>query len=206
TVTAVPTHLIAAMLALLRSTPAAADAGDPGPRQNSSKERHMPDVKLIGENYTPPDLIAKVTGRARYAEDYRIDGMLFAKLLLSPMPHARVRRVDTRAAQAIPGVKAVLTAADLPDLRGAERALTHEPLYQGEPIVAVAAVDELTAAEAVERIDLDLEPLSFVVDPLESLRPNGPNARLQGNVWGPLPPPAAGGAVGQPPRPQIRTL
>ena len=65
----------------------------------------MPDVKLIGENYTPPDLIAKVTGRARYAEDYRIDGMLFAKLLLSPMPHARVRRVDTRAAQRSPASK-----------------------------------------------------------------------------------------------------
>src|SRR5436309_369228 len=128
-----------------RSAPAAADAGDPGPRQNSSKERHMPDVKLIGENYTPPDLIAKVTGRARYAEDYRIDGMLFAKLLLSPMPHARVRRVDTRAAQAIYVVKAVLTAADLPDLSGAEAGLINEPRYQGASILYVAAVEEFTA-------------------------------------------------------------
>src|SRR3954452_14168865 len=122
----------------------------------------MPDTKtttLVGQNYTTPDLIAKVTGKAKYAEDYRIDGMLFAKLLLSPMPHARVRRIDTSAARAMPGVKAILTAADLPDLQGAERALTNEPLYRGEPILAVAAADELTAAEAIERIELDLEPL-----------------------------------------------
>ena len=54
--------------------------------------------KLIGQNYTTPDLVAKVTGQAKYAEDFRVDGMLFCKLLLSPMPHARVRRIDTRAA------------------------------------------------------------------------------------------------------------
>ena len=105
----------------------------------------------------------------------------------------------------MPGVKAILTADDLPDLRGAERALTNEPLYQGEPILAVAAVDELTAAEAIERIDLDLEPLPFVVDPVESLRPSGANGRLEGNVWFPAPPPAAG-ADGPPPRPKLQTL
>ena len=58
----------------------------------------MPENKtntLVGHNYTTPDLIAKVTGKAKYAEDYRVDGMLFAKLLLSPMPHARVVRIDT---------------------------------------------------------------------------------------------------------------
>src|SRR5215475_4282619 len=137
----------------------------------------MADQTLTGQNYTTPDLVAKVTGRARYAEDYRVEGMLFAKLLLSPMPHARVKRLDTRAALALPGVKAILTADDLPDLRGAERALTNEPLYQGEPILAVAAVDALTAAEAIERIVLTLDPLPFVVDPVESLRPVGANAR-----------------------------
>ena len=70
--------------------------------------------KLVGQNYTTPDLVAKVTGKAKYAEDYRADGMLFAKLLLSPMPHARVTRIDTSAALAMPGVKAILTADDLP--------------------------------------------------------------------------------------------
>jgi|KBSSwiStaDraftv2_1062776.scaffolds.fasta_scaffold34078_1 CO/xanthine dehydrogenase Mo-binding subunit len=174
----------------------------------------MPDQKLVGQNYTPPDLVAKVTGRAKYAEDYRADGMLFAKLLLSPMPHCRVKSVDARAALAMPGVKAILRADDLPDLRGAERALTNEPYYQGEPILALAAVDEATAAEAIEHIVLDLEPLPFVVDPVESLRPGGANARLQGNVWV-TPPPAApagrgegGGRGGAAPqnRPKVETL
>ena len=74
----------------------------------------MPDHKLIGKNYTTADLYAKVTGRAKYAEDYRAEGMLFAKLLLSPLLHARVKRIDMREALALPGVKAILTADDLP--------------------------------------------------------------------------------------------
>jgi CO/xanthine dehydrogenase Mo-binding subunit len=164
----------------------------------------MADQKLTGRDYTTPDLVAKVTGRAKYAEDYRVDGMLFAKLLLSPMPHARVRHLDVAPALAMPGVKAVLTADDLPDLRGAERALTSEPLYQGEPILAVAAVDERTAAEAIERIAIELEPLPFVVDPVESLRPTGANARTEGNVW--VTPPAAPGTPPQQNRPKVAVL
>ena len=111
----------------------------------------MPDGKLIGANYTPPDLVAKVTGRAKYAEDFRADGMLFAKLLLSPMPHARVRGIDTSAALAHARRQERSSPPTIcRDLNGAERALTNEPLYAGEPILAVAAVDEVTAAEAIE--------------------------------------------------------
>ena len=153
--------------------------------------------KLIGKNYQTPDLYAKVTGQAKYAEDFRAEGMLFCKLLLSPMPHARVKRVHTNAALAMPGVKAILTADDLPApadtltdngtvikaSKWGERGLTNEPVYQGEPILAVAAVDELTAAEAIEKIQIDFEPLPFVVDPLDTLRPGGPNPRTDGNVW-----------------------
>jgi xanthine dehydrogenase molybdenum-binding subunit len=140
------------------------------------------DYKLIGKEYTTADLVAKVTGRAKYAEDFRADGMLFAKLLTSPMPHGRVRSIDTSAAKAMPGVEAILTADDLPEVEAPNEAgLTNEPMYEGEPILAVAAVDETTAAEAIERIRLDIEPLPFAVDPLDSLRPGGPNARLDGN-------------------------
>jgi xanthine dehydrogenase molybdenum-binding subunit len=155
--------------------------------------------RLVGTNYTPPDLVAKVTGRARYAEDYRAEGMLFCKLLISPMPHARVRRIDASRALALPGVRGVITADDLPDLGGAERALTNEPLYQGEPILALAAESEDIAAEAIELVDVDFEPLPFTVDPVASLRPGGPDARLEGNVWGVAPPPAAGQPPGRPP-------
>jgi xanthine dehydrogenase molybdenum-binding subunit len=162
----------------------------------------MAEIKYVGANYTTPDLVAKVMGQAKYAEDFRADGMLFCKLLLSPMPHARVVRLDASAALSMPGVRAVLTADDLPQpasapLPGVERALTNEPLYQGEPVAAVAAVDELTAAEAVEKIAVTWEPLPFIVDPVESLRTGSPNARLEGNAW--FPPSEAGGRRGGPP-------
>src|SRR5258707_7217668 len=130
----------------------------------------MADNKLIGQNYTTPDLVAKVTGKAKYAEDYRVEGMLFAKLLVSPMPHARVKRIDTTAAMAMPGVKAILRASDMPGAAvgatlgegvqasaQAERGLTDEPLYYGEPILAIAAADELTAGLAIQRIDLEFD-------------------------------------------------
>ena len=153
--------------------------------------------KLIGKNYQTPDLYAKVTGQAKYAEDFRAEGMLFCKLLLSPMPHARVKRIHSDAALAVPGVKAILTADDLPApadtltdngtvikaSKWGERGLTNEPVYQGEPVLAVAAVDELAAAEAIEKIHIDFELLPFVIDPLDTLRPGGPNPRTDGNVW-----------------------
>jgi CO/xanthine dehydrogenase Mo-binding subunit len=165
----------------------------------------MAGEKLVGSNYIPPDHVAKITGRAKYAEDFRAEGMLFAKLLLSPMPHARVRSIDTSAATALPGVRAIITADDVPDQPG-EKALTNEPLYAGEPILAVAAIDEATAADAVERIVVDLEPLPFVIDPLESLRPDGPSARVDGNVWSAPRPPAPGAPPGPPAPPARETV
>ncbi len=167
--------------------------------------------KLVGKNYQTPDLVAKVTGKAKYAEDYRVDGMLFARLLLSPMPHARVVSIDASEALAMPGVKGILTADDLPapadgmtDMgqvipanKLADRSLTMEPMYQGEPILAVCAVDELTCAEAIEKIHITYERLPHVVDPFVSLRPGGPNARVQGNVW--IRPETPKAVPGQPP-------
>ena len=138
----------------------------------------MADYKLIGKNYQLPDMYAKVTGRSKYAEDFRAEGMVFCKLLVSPMPHARVVSRDTTVAEALPGVVGILTADDIPEVNSAtgEASLTDEPRYEGEPILAVAAVDEETASAAIEFIDLELEPLEFVLDPLDSLRPGGPNA------------------------------
>jgi xanthine dehydrogenase molybdenum-binding subunit len=163
----------------------------------SNEREYGRGCKLIGKNYVTADLYAKVTGKSKYAEDFRAEGMLFCKLLLSPLPHGRVKHIDASEALAMPGVRAILTADDVPAPadsltdngtvikanKWSERGLTMEPLYQGEPIVAVAAVDELTAAEAVERIRIDFEWLPFVVDPLDTLRPGGPNPRTDGNVW-----------------------
>ena len=144
----------------------------------------MADYRLIGTNQAPKDLRAKVTGRSRYAEDFRADGMLFAKLLLSPVPHGRVTRLDARRALAMDGVLAVMTADDLPPVEaGREPILTNEPRYQGQPIAAVAAVDETLAADAVAAIDIEIEPLPFALDPLDTLRPGGPNPLEEGNAF-----------------------
>src|SRR5678816_2656317 len=122
------------------------------------------------------------------------------RLLLSPFPHARVRSLDTSAALAMPGVRAILTADEVPGPKDqvsdagvliranprSEKALTNEPLYQGEPVLAVAAVDELTAAEAIERLKIKWERLPHSTDPVASLLPGAPNARVEGNVWIPV--------------------
>src|SRR5882757_7639787 len=83
-------------------------------RDKTGEPRFGSQYKLIGKDYVTPDLYAKVTGTSKYAEDFRAEGMLFCKLLLSPLPHARVTRIDAKEALAMPGVKAILTADDLP--------------------------------------------------------------------------------------------
>ncbi len=144
---------------------------------------------LIGKDFTPPDVRAKVTGRAKYAEDIRAEGMVFARLLTSPVPHGQVTNIDASKAMAMDGVIGVLTAED----EGADGLLTNEPKYVGDLILAVAATDETTAQDAIDSIVLDIEPLEFTVDPLESLYPGGPSARADGTNTG-------GGRTGLEPR------
>jgi CO/xanthine dehydrogenase Mo-binding subunit len=138
---------------------------------------------LLGKNFVPPDVHGKVTGKAKYAEDFRADGMVFCKLLLSPMPHARVRNIDMAEALALRGVLGVLTADDVPaQPPPGEPILTNEPMWIGQPILAVAAETEELASDALDKIKVDYEELPFTVDPLQSLFPGGPDARGDGNV------------------------
>ena len=146
----------------------------------------MADYRLMGTSQAPKDLRAKVTGRSKYAEDFRADGMLFAKLLLSPVPHGRVVGFDASRALAMEGVLAVIRAdsfGSVETIYGMEPVLTDDPRYQGQPIAAVAATDETLAAEAVAAIDIEIEPLPFALDPLDALRPGGPNPLLEGNAY-----------------------
>ena len=139
--------------------------------------------RLIGKNFTPPDVRGKVTGGAKYAEDFRAEGMIFCRLLTSPMPHARVKNIDASEALAMDGVVAVLTADEVPETESPrDPILTNTPHFIGEPILAVAAVDETIAQDAIGKIKVDLERLPFCVDPLKSLRPKGPDARVDGNI------------------------
>lgn len=141
--------------------------------------------KLIGQNFTPPDIVSKVTGAAKFAEDFRADGMAFVKIWGSQMPHGRVRRIDLSEAEKVPGFLAALVPDDVKQPKPAgEPVLTNEATYYGQPIVAIAAETEQAAADAIALVKVDMELLPFVVDPLESLKPDGVNALTEGNVAG----------------------
>ena len=137
--------------------------------------------KLIGTDITPPDLHAKITGRAKYSEDFKADGMVVAKLLSSPMPHCKVTRIDASAALALEGVHGMLTADEVPQSATGEQCLTNHPHYEGEAILAIAADTETIAADAIELVRIEFEPLPFALDPLDSLRPGSSDARVEGN-------------------------
>jgi len=142
-------------------------------------------AKLIGKDFTPPDVQAKVTGKAKYTEDFSVEGMVYCRLLLSPVPHGRIRNIDTSEAEKTKGVLGILTADDVPEQEAPRNPiLTNHPHYVGDPILAVAAIDDKTAADAIDKIKIDFEILPYTLDPLESLYPGGPNARLEGNVRG----------------------
>src|SRR5210317_1994727 len=144
----------------------------------------MSDFRLVGKDFTPPDVTGKVTGKAKYAEDFRVDGMVFARMYTSPMAHARVTNIDTSAAEAMDGVVGILTAEDVPEVEAPNAAiLTNSPAYIGDPILAVAAETEQIAEDAMAVIKIDMEPLPFVTDPLDSLLEGGANAREEGNVY-----------------------
>ena len=140
----------------------------------------------IGKDFTPPDVPGKVTGRIKYAEDYTREGMVYARLLTSPIPHARVLDIDASEALAMEGVLGMLTADDVypdgePQSTGLKM-LTNEPTLVGEPILAVAAVDEKTAETAISRISVTFEGchLFWILD---SLQPDGADAYNGGNTF-----------------------
>ncbi len=138
----------------------------------------------IGKDFTPPDVPGKVTGEIKYAEDYKREGMVFARLLTSPMPSGRVVRIDASEALRMDGVVGIFTAEDLPPVPppGTPALASEYVTFVGQPILAVAATSEEIAETAISRIRVDFERRDFVVDPLVSLTPGGPNAYPEGNV------------------------
>jgi 4-hydroxybenzoyl-CoA reductase alpha subunit len=136
----------------------------------------MTELAVVGQPLPKIDAIAKVTGRARYTDDLSLPGMLAGKLLRSTRPHARIAGIDTARARALPGVRAVLTGADMPVRYGYfpvnqdETALAmHKVRYAGEAVAAVAAVDEEIAERALALIDVRYEDLPPVMSPQEAL-------------------------------------
>ena len=139
-------------------------------------------LRVVGQPVPRVDGLEKVTGRARYVTDLVIPGMAHAKVLRSPYAHARVRKVDVTRARALTGVLAALCGADLtwcepyygPAYRDRPVLAIDVARYEGEPVVAVAAVDEATAAAALDLIEVDYEPLSPVITLEEALGPGAP--------------------------------
>ncbi|MHC4817622.1 MAG: xanthine dehydrogenase family protein molybdopterin-binding subunit, partial [Planctomycetota bacterium] len=141
----------------------------------------MADYKLIGRSPTKVDGLAKCTGATKYADDLVLPRMLFCKLHRADVAHARIKSVDTSAAEEMPGVMAVLTGAELPTPFGIlpvsqdEHALCPDRVrFVGDPVAAVAAIDEDTAFLASQAIRVEYEPLAAVYDPAEALRNDVP--------------------------------
>lgn len=138
----------------------------------------------IGKDFTPPDVEGKVTGEARYAEDFKKEGMVFARLLTSPLPAGRVISIDASEALAMEGVVGIFTADDLPpSLPPANPALAKDFItYIGQPILALAAESDLIAENAIEKIKIEFERRPFVTDPLDTLLEGGPDPYPSGNT------------------------
>lgn len=124
-------------------------------------------LKYVGRSVPRVDGVDKVTGKAKFVGDIVVPGMLYGKILRSPYPHARIRAIDATEAEALPGVVAVLTAADIDDLNpiynGRPIIAMHKVRYVGEPVAAVAALDLATAEEALGLIQVDYQELPAVV-------------------------------------------
>src|SRR5712671_6371518 len=134
------------------------------------------DLRVIGHPRRRVDARAKVTGQTRFADDISLPRMAHCKLLRSPHPHARIRKIDPSRAAAHPGVYLVLTGKDLPIQYGIlpvsqdEQALCLDHVrHVGDPVAAVVAREELTAFEALDLIDVDYEILATISDPEEAL-------------------------------------
>ena len=148
------------------------------------------EYNIVGKRPVRPDGVDKVTGRAQYGADVKLNGLLHAKVLRSPHPHARIRSIDTSKAEALPGVRAVITAKDLPfaslskeelggDYGRLKFASDHmlasdKALFKGHPVAAVAAVNAHVAESALALIEVDYEVLPAVVDVQEAMKEGAP--------------------------------
>ena len=176
--------------------------GSTAPRQVSTDIAPLTALSTVGPPAARVDAVERVTGRATYSADVRLPGMIYGRVLRSPHPHARLRRIDVSRAEALPGVKAVITHERAPIVWGAgsvsggrqyndrikeitthRRQLFDNPVrFVGAPVAAVAAVDRHVAEEALRLIDVDYEPLPFVLDPEAALEPNAPKVWPEGNL------------------------
>lgn len=141
----------------------------------------MEPMRVISRSVMPQEVVEKVTGAAKFTDDYVFADMLFARTLRSPLPHARIVDIRTDAAKALPGVQAVLTHKDVPgeNLHGLVYRdwavlCSDKVLYVGDAVAIVAADSEEIAAHALDLIEVDYEALPVVADPVYAHSPDAP--------------------------------
>ncbi|MDP2744568.1 MAG: xanthine dehydrogenase family protein molybdopterin-binding subunit, partial [Dehalococcoidia bacterium] len=147
----------------------------------------MAELSVVGQIVIRLDALDKVTGKAKYSIDKKLPGMLHARILRSPHPHARIVRIDTSLAEKAPGVKVVVTGNDLPVPAGKEAPterfgfirdrwmLARDKVrFVGEPVAAVAAETPEEAEEALSLIKVEYAELPAIFDPEEAMKPNPP--------------------------------
>ena len=149
-----------------------------------AKDELIDKFKYIGTRPNRPDGLDKVTGRAKYGADFNAPNMLHAAVLRSPHAHARINKIDTSKAEALSGVKAIVTRADFPTgLKGENFYLQENTiagdrvLYDGHAVATVAATSALIAKDAIKLIEVDYEILPHVTDVDEAMKPDAPVIR-----------------------------
>src|SRR3989337_405725 len=155
----------------------------------------MEKYSVIGKSLPRVDAVVKATGEAKFTVDIALPRMLYGKILRSPYPHARILNIDTSKAKRLLGVKAVITGKDtlgikygtidVPQYPADKTPLVIDKVrYIGDDVAAVAAIDEDTAEEALDLIEVEYEELPPVFDPLEAMKPDAPRVhdRAEKNI------------------------
>ncbi len=151
------------------------------------------DFSVVHESVPLKDAHEKVTGHLQFPLDFAVPAMLYGRVLRSPHAHAKIKRIDTRKAEALAGVKAVLTYKDVPErewfglwLNYRGRVMDDTARFVGDEVAAVAAVDSQTAEQALDLIEVDYEVLPHVLDPEQAMQADAPQIRADGNVRDPV--------------------
>jgi CO/xanthine dehydrogenase Mo-binding subunit len=179
-----------------------ANNGAAAPAAGATPNIGVNPLKVVGHPTPRIDAEERVTGRAKYTNDVQLPGMLYAKVLRSPHPHANIKSIDVSKAKAMPGVKAILTYENCKVVWGAgsvaggqqysdevkkntkqRRYAFNNPVrFVGEPVVAIAAVNRHLAEDALQQVVVDYEILPHVIDQEDALKPDAPKVWAEGNL------------------------
>lgn len=143
-------------------------------------------LNIVGKPMPRVDGYDKVSGTAQYTFDISLPNLAFARTLRSPLPHAKIKKIDISKAKNLPGVLAILTHENTPQISWYSGSFLFDPRvrYQGDEVACIAAESERIADEAIKLIAVEYEPLPFVIDPEKAMQPDAPKIVAEGNISG----------------------